>query len=433
MRRFWPPILNLIVLFLSSPALAAQTHSDAFTLALEKGPLAAIAAAWLGGILVSLTPCVYPMVAVTVSVFGARQAKKRSEGVLLSIAFVAGIVAMFVPLGVVAGLTGRLFGSVLQSPWVIGGISLLFMAMAASMFGAFEFALPASATNRLATMGGIGPRGAFVLGLVSGLVASPCTGPVLTGILAFIAKTRSVALGAGSMAAFGLGLGLPFFLVGAFAVQLPKSGRWMVHVKSLFGIVLLVVAVYFLGSAFPKLPHLVPAGTIGAVALVLAAAIGLVLGAVHRDFRSESVAGKVSKVAGVLLVTVGGFSAIALLTRPSATLAWQHVPFSQAKVQARAESRPLLVDFGAAWCGACKELDKQTFSHPSVGEEASRFIALKIDATNDEDPLVASTIKQLNVIGLPTVIVFDSQGREVKRFTDFVPANVMLDALRAAR
>jgi thioredoxin:protein disulfide reductase len=433
MRRFWPPILSLIVLFLSNPALAAQTRSDAFTLALEKGPLAAIAAAWLGGILVSLTPCVYPMVAVTVSVFGARQAKKRSEGVFLSIAFVAGIVAMFVPLGVVAGLTGSLFGSALQSPWVIGGISLLFMAMAASMFGAFEFALPASATNRLATMGGIGPRGAFVLGLVSGLVASPCTGPVLTGILAFIAKTRSVALGAGSMAAFGLGLGLPFFLVGAFAVQLPKSGRWMVHVKSLFGIVLLVVAVYFLGNAFPALPHLVPASKIGAVAIVLAVATGLALGAVHRDFSSESVAGKVSKAVGVLLVTVGGFSAIALLTRPSATLAWQHVPFSQAKVQAGAESRPLLVDFGAAWCGACKELDKQTFSHPSVGEEASRFIALKIDATNDEDPLVASTIKQLNVIGLPTVIVFDSQGREVKRFTDFVPANVMLDALRAAR
>ena len=148
MRRFWLPTLSLILLFSTNPAFAAQTRSDAFTLALEKGPFAAIAAAWLGGILVSLTPCVYPMVAVTVSVFGARQAKKRSEGVFLSIAFVAGIVAMFVPLGVVAGLTGSLFGSALQSPWVIGGISLLFMAMAASMFGAFEFALPASATNR---------------------------------------------------------------------------------------------------------------------------------------------------------------------------------------------------------------------------------------------------------------------------------------------
>lgn len=228
MRRAWLIGLPLALSLFSSAAIAAPTASDAYSQALERGPLAAVGAAWLGGVLVSLTPCVYPMIAVTVSVFGAREAKSRFEGVLLSLAFVAGIVAMFVPLGVVAGLTGSLFGAALQNRWVITAISVLFVAMAFSMFGAFEFALPSSLTNRLATLGGIGPRGAFVLGLVSGLVASPCTGPVLTGILAFIAKTRSVALGAGSMAAFAIGLGLPFFLVGAFAVQLPKSGRWMV-------------------------------------------------------------------------------------------------------------------------------------------------------------------------------------------------------------
>ena len=381
----------------------------------------------------SLTPCVYPMIAVTVSVFGARQAKSRMEGVYLSVAFVAGIVGMFVPLGVIAGLTGSLFGAALQSPWVVVAISALFVAMAASMFGAFEFALPSSLTNKLATMGGIGLKGAFVLGLVSGLVAAPCTGPVLTGILAFIAKTRSVGLGAGSMAAFAIGLGLPFFLVGAFAVQLPKSGRWMVHVKSVFGIVLLVVALYFLGNAFPALAQFVPGNTIGCVIVLAALAAGLALSAVHRDFSSGSSSARLAKAAGVLLVTLGGFGALALATRPTATLAWLHVPLTEAQAQAREQSRPMLVDFGAAWCGACKELDKQTFSHPSVGEEASRFIALKVDATNDEDPVVVATIKRLNVIGLPTVIVFDSQGREVKRFTDFVPANVMLEALRAAR
>ena len=411
--------------------MAAPGGSDAFSQALERGPLAAMAAAWLGGILVSLTPCVYPMVAVTVSVFGARQAKSRLEGVVLSLAFVAGIVAMFVPLGVAAGLTGSLFGAALQNRWVITAISVLFIAMAASMFGAFEFALPSSLTNRLATMGGIGPRGAFVLGLVSGLVASPCTGPVLTGILAFIAKTRSVALGAGSMAAFAIGLGLPFFLVGAFAVQLPKSGRWMVHVKSLFGIVLLVVAIYFLGNAFPALPRLVPAGLTGLSLAVVAVVAGILLGAVHRDFSSDGRAGKLSKAIGVLLVTFGGFACAALVTRPSSTLAWEHVPYPEARARALQQARPLLVDFGAAWCGACKELDKLTFSQPSVSEEASRFIALKVDATNDEDPLVAATIRQLNVMGLPTVIVFDSQGREAKRFTDFVTADVMSAALRA--
>ena len=430
MRRAWLIEWPLALVLFSATAMAAPAGSDAFSQALERGPLAAMVAAWLGGILVSLTPCVYPMVAVTVSVFGARQAKSRIEGVALSLAFVAGIVAMFVPLGVVAGLTGSLFGAALQNRWVITAISVLFIAMAASMFGAFEFALPSSVTNRLATMGGIGPRGAFVLGLVSGLVASPCTGPVLTGILAFIAKTRSVALGAGSMAAFAIGLGLPFFLVGAFAVQLPKSGRWMVHVKSLFGIVLLVVAIYFLGNAFPALPRVVPGGRNGISLAAIAVAAGILLGAVNRDFASEGGMGKLSKALGVLLVTLGGFAGIALLTRPTASLSWEHVPFLQAQARARQESRPLLVDFGAAWCGACKELDKLTFSHPSVGDEAARFVAVKVDATNDEDPLVASTIKQLNVMGLPTVIVFDSRGNEAKRFTDFVTADVMLAALR---
>lgn len=409
----------------------ASTSSDAFSQALERGPMAAVGAAWIGGVLVSLTPCVYPMIAVTVSVFGAREAKSRLEGVMLSLAFVAGIVAMFVPLGVVAGLTGSLFGAALQNRWVITAISMLFVTMACSMFGAFEFALPSSLTNRLATLGGIGPRGAFVLGLVSGLVASPCTGPVLTGILAFIAKTRSVALGAGSMAAFALGLGLPFFLVGAFAVQLPKSGRWMVHVKSLFGIVLLVVAIYFLGSAFPGLPRLVPGGMLGTALCIAAIVVGGLFGAVHRDFANDSQAGRLSKTVGVLLVTFGGFAGAALLTRPSGSFAWEHVPFSQAQAQARRQSRPLLVDFGAAWCGACKELDKVTFSQQSVSQEAARFVALKVDATNDEDPLVAATIKQLNVLGLPTVIVFDSQGREAQRFTDFVTPDVMLAALRS--
>jgi thiol:disulfide interchange protein DsbD len=109
------------------------------------------------------------------------------------------------------------------------------------------------------------------------------------------------------------------------------------------------------------------------------------------------------------------------------------VPLAQAQEQARTQSRPLLVDFGAAWCGACKELDKLTFSHASVQSEAARFIAVKVDATNDEDPVVADTIKRMKVLGLPTVILFDSSGTEAKRFTDFVPADAMAAALRAVR
>ncbi|MBK9000608.1 MAG: thioredoxin family protein [Myxococcales bacterium] len=404
---------------------------DAFTRALSKGPGYAALAALVGGLLVSLTPCVYPMIAVTVSVFGAREARSRAQGVLLSLAFVLGIVAMFVPLGLVAGLTGGMFGAVLQSKWVIVGISVLFLAMAASMFGAFEFTLPSSLTNKLATVGGIGMKGAFVLGLVCGVIAAPCTGPVLTGILTWIAKTQSAGLGALAMAAFALGLGAPFFLVGAFAVQLPKSGRWMVHVKSLLGVVLVVVALWFLASAFPAMTRLVvPSSTFLAVAAG-AVLLGLMLGAVHRSFEEPGAAAKARKGLGILLTTLGAFAFIAGLSKPSRTLAWEELSVADARAKAATEKRPLLLDFTAAWCGACKELDKHTFSEESVAQEAGRFVAVKVDATDDEDPVVAATMKEHKVVGLPTVLVYDSRGAEAVRCTDFVAAKPFLEAIKS--
>jgi len=412
-----------------SAAAAAGGASDAFTAALAKGPLYAALAALAGGFLVSLTPCVYPMVAITVSVFGGRQTKSRWEGALLSAFFVLGIVAMFVPLGVAAGLTGSMFGSVLQSKWVVVAISLLFLAMAASMFGAFELALPAALTNRLATVGGLGYKGAFALGMVCGLIASPCTGPVLTGILTFIAKSQSASLGAGAMAAFALGLGAPFFVVGAFAVQLPKSGRWMVHVKSLLGIVLVIVALYFLGSVFPLLtryasPTALFLGITGAVVVV-----GLALGAVHRDFAEPGPGNRFAKGAGIALVTIGGFLLVVGAIKPTRTLAWEH-ELEQARAKALREQRPLLVDFTATWCGACKELDKLTFSEPRVATEAGRFVAVKVDATNSDDPKVEAAMEQFKVVGLPTVVVHDSTGQEAVRCTDFVAADPFLDAIK---
>ena len=152
------------------------------------------------------------------------------------------------------------------------------------MFGAFEFALPAALTNRLDDKYGIGYKGAFLLGAACGLIATPRTSPVLTGILAFIAKTRSSALGAAAMSAFGLGLGVPFFAVGAFAVQLPKSGAWMVHVKSILGIVLVVVALHYTSTVFPVLAE--PArATLPFFLLMLGLVVaGVLLGGVHREF-----------------------------------------------------------------------------------------------------------------------------------------------------
>lgn len=403
---------------------------DAFTEALSKGPLYAALAALAGGFVVSLTPCVYPMVAVTVSVFGAREARSRWEGAALSGAFVLGIVAMFVPLGVAAGLTGSMFGSVLQSRWVVMGMAALFLLLAASLFGAFELALPSALTNRLATLGGIGYKGAFLLGLACGLIASPCTGPVLTGILTWIAQTKSAPLGALAMGAFALGLGAPFFAVGAFAVQLPKSGRWMVHVKSILGVALVVVALYFLSTVFPVLSDFAKPGTPLFVGAAVAAALGVLLGAIHREFSEPGAGVKLRKGLGLTLVSAGAFAAVLGIIKPSAVLAWQQGDVHALREQAVRENRPLVVDFTAAWCGACKELDKVTFAAPAVGAEMGRFLAVKVDATNDDDPQVEATLQRFKVVGLPTVLVFDSRGREAVRYTDFVPPEQFLDGIK---
>jgi thiol:disulfide interchange protein DsbD len=417
----------LAVLAAAVPAAAAP--SNQFSDALAKGPLYAGLASFASGLLVSLTPCVYPMVAVTVSVFGARQTSSRTEGALLSAAFVAGIIAMFVPLGVIAGLSGSLAGAVLQSTWVVTIISAVFLVMAAAMFGAFELDIPSSLKNRLAQIGGTGYLGAFLLGLACGPIAAPCTGPFLTGILAWITKTQSAGLGAAAMAAFASGLGVPFFLVGTFAVQLPKSGRWMLLVKSVLGLILVIVALYFLNNAFglfakfarPSRPFLA-----GALSMAL---LGIVLGAIHKSFEGGP-ADKVRKGVGVFLTSIAGTLFIVGATTPERTLVWEHIPPKIARAQAASAQRPLIVDFGAAWCGACKELDKATFSQAQVQQEAGRFMAVRVDATNDDDPEVTSAMSELDVKGLPTVVIFDSKGAEAARYTDFVEASQFLATLK---
>jgi thioredoxin:protein disulfide reductase len=345
---------------------------------------------------------------------------------------VFGIMVMFVALGLLAAATGNVFGAALQNTWVVLGVSLLFVVMAFSMFGAFELALPSGLLNRLATVGGIGLRGAFLLGLVSGIVASPCTGPVLTGILAWVATTRDFLLGTLLMSAFALGLGVPFFAVGAFAVQLPKSGRWMMTVKYVLGVVLLIVALYFAGSKIALLPRLVPYGSAGWMMAGGTLSLGIVLALVLRRVTVERIKSLVLVLA-VVASTLGGHGIVTKLTRAEETLTWQHQNFALHQQRALREQLPMLVDVTANWCTACKELDRETFAHPDVRAEAGRFLAVKVDASVDDDPEVVVTMRALSVKGLPTVILFDSQGREMRRFTDFVKAGVMLSALRDVR
>ncbi len=331
-----------------------------------------------------------------------------------------GIASIFTPIGLAAGLTGSLFGSVLSNPWVIWAIAGVFLALSASMFGAFEFVLPSALTNRLALVGGIGYGGAFALGLVSGVIAAPCTGPVLTGILLWIGKTKSAGLGAGVLFAFSIGLGVPFWLVGTFAVHLPKAGRWMLGVKSFFGVVLAAAALYFLKNAVRPLAHLArPTDSFLFVSLGLVV-FGVALGAIHLTFADTSRWMQFRKGAGILGAVAGLFLFVSWVELPRAHLEWE-ISERAARERALAETKPVLIDFTAEWCGACGELARNTFADPSVMAEASRFVTLKVDATQEEDPLVDHVKDKYGVLGLPTVILLGKNGDERLRFTEFVP------------
>lgn len=400
---------------------------------LAEGSILAFGVAFAGGVLTSLTPCVYPLIPITVSIFGARQAGSRREAMALSGLYVLGIAAMYSALGVGAALTGAAFGSVMANPWVIGFVAVVLVAMAASMFGAFELQLPASLQARLNTVGGAGHAGAFAMGLVSGIIAAPCTGPVLAAALTFVAAKGSVAFGFGIMFAYALGMGLLFFLIGAFSVSLPKSGAWMETVKSLFGVALLAAAGIFLEDAFPAVKAFFSATKEAALVAAGVAAVGVLLGALQASFSGPGPE-RLLKGLGVALL-VGGIvyaagAAGARERERAASFAWLHSE-EEAIALARASGRPVIIDFWADWCAACKELDATAWSDERVRAEASRFVAVKVDGTDGSDAFVKVTEKY-GIVGMPTVIFIDGKGREVpERITGAIEADEMLEKLSA--
>jgi thiol:disulfide interchange protein DsbD len=331
-------------------------------------------------------------------------------------------------------MTGKGFGSALGNPWIVGAIAIVFLALAASLFGAFELALPASLNNRLSSVGGSGVRGAFLLGLVCGLVAAPCVGPFLFGLLGWIATTRNIALGTAAMTLYGLGLGTLFFVVGTFAVSLPKAGAWMVGVKWVGGVCLAYMALAYIRDALPreevhKLAHPGPAYGAGAMVIL---AVGLILGGIHvAAERRNSPIARLSRYAhrASLLPAIAGLFMVVTWYELPPQLHWE-TSESVAIARASEEHKPVLIDFGASWCGACKELDEKTFPDPKVQKEGARFVALHIDATDDDDAAVAKVRQKYHATeGLPVVVFLDSHGQEAKRFTEFVAPDCFATAL----
>jgi thiol:disulfide interchange protein DsbD len=344
---------------------------------------------FVGGLALNLTPCVFPMIPITVGFFAMQSDGRRSRRFALSLAYVIGIVITYSALGVFAALSGRMFGSWLQSPAVLIGFAVLMLILASSMFGVWEFRVPQFIANRSAGRAGV--AGALTMGLFVGIVAAPCVGPVVVALFTLVAAIAKPTIGMAMFATLAFGLGFPYLI--ALNV-FPKPGEWMVQVKKAMGFVLIAMAFYFLRAV------------IGETAFRLGVAASLLIGAVFL-FASRGERGRVMRLACAIILLVGGI-AFAIPPRKGVEVQWQK--YDAALVTAT--GKPVIIDFYAAWCIPCKELDEKVFSETAVAKDLDRFTRVKADLTNNDDPLVRELTKRYAIVGVPTVVFLDSSGHE---------------------
>lgn len=392
-------------------------EADSFARALEEGGLVwAYLLAFGYGFLSSLTPCVYPTIGITVSVFGAKSVKRRRDGFFLALVFVLGIAAMYSTLGLVAGLGGMLFGSLLSHPAVVVTLVLVLVAMALAMFDLYELDVPASWKTRLAGVGlGGGYLGAFLMGLVAGVIAAPCTGPFLLGILTYIGTTGSPFLGFTFLFVYAMGLGVLFLVLGTFAVSLPKAGRWMSAVRSFLGCLLIATAGYLLAVPFPAIGEVFRAGWVYVAIAAALVAGGIAAGGLHLPLRGAGAVAALRKSIGVIAVSVGLYGLFSSLTYAE-PLAWD-TDLPAAERRATEERRPLLLDVTARWCSVCKEIERNVFGDPRVRRALEGTVLAKVDLSSDPDRAEGGEIavlgRSFTLRGLPRMLLFDRQGRLV--------------------
>jgi len=400
----------------------------------ERGMLLAFLLIFLMGLALNLTPCVYPMMGVTISLFGGGSAGGSGGGsgggmraLPRALVYVLGIALMYSTLGVVAAMTGGLFGGWLANPWVLAGIGLLLLAMSLSMFGVYELTAPSGLLTKLGGAAGASLFGTFLAGLLVGVFAAPCIGPPIIALLAYVGSKGDPVFGFWAFFVLSLGLGLPYLVLGVSSgllTRLPRSGSWMDWVKHLFGVILLGVAAFYLCLAIApsKVAYVVPA------ALALG---GLYLGFLEPTGRERAGFRRFKwavGVAGIVAATM-----VAFRTQAPA-VEWQ--PYSaQAVADARAAGRPVVLDFSADWCVPCHELDQNTFTDRGVAEGLARFTRLKVDFTRADAPETIALRDRYAIEGVPTIVFLGADGQEVRaaRIFGFVGPKPFLERLRVVR
>jgi thiol:disulfide interchange protein DsbD len=398
------------------------------TTPVRSGLLWSLLVVFLFGMAASLTPCVYPMIPITMAIVGAKGGGKL-KGFLLSVALVLGMAVTYTTLGVLAAKSGAAFGAFAQKPAFLIPVSLLFAAFALSLFGAFEIALPPRLAMKLQGDGsrkGLG--GAFLMGMVLGPLSAPCVGPVIGTVLIGIAQRGEVFLGGLQLFVFSLGMGVLFMAVGTFSAGLPKSGEWLTRFKQIMGLVVL-------GFAAWNVRLIVPAWANFAMWTVVMLASSAVFGLFET---AEDLVGQFRKGFAILMLALGvllavrsveTFLQVELLPRGGAAVTvkedhsgWMEQDLEGALTKAKAEHKVVLVDIYAEWCAQCKELDEKTW--PEAGVKAwlgQNAVAIRIDTDAKRKDLAA----KLQIRSYPTVILLDAEGKELRRILGFQKPDTM--------
>ncbi|MFP2825633.1 protein-disulfide reductase DsbD [Citrobacter braakii] len=391
--------------------------------------------ALLIGIGIAFTPCVLPMYPlISGIVLGGKQRLSTGRALLLTFIYVQGMALTYTALGLVVAAAGLQFQAALQHPYVLIGLAVVFTLLALSMFGLFTLQLPSSLQTRLTLLSnrqqGGSPGSVFAMGAIAGLICSPCTTAPLSAILLYIAQSGNMWLGGGTLYLYALGMGLPLMLITVFGNRLlPKSGPWMEHVKTAFGFVILALPVFLLERII---------GDNWGVRLWSLLGVAF--------FSWAFITSLQAKHAWMRIVQIILLAAALVTVRPLQDWAFG-VPQAQTQTHlnftpvasvdalnqalAQAKGKPVMLDLYADWCVACKEFEKYTFSNQQVQQALGDTVLLQADVTANNAQDVA-LLKHLQVLGLPTILFFDAEGKEhpEARVTGFMDAATFSAHLR---
>ncbi len=353
---------------------------------------------FLSGMGINLTPCVYPLIPITISYFGARSTSMPGKPYIHAIIYIVGIAITNSFLAFIASITGSMLGFVLQSPFVITGISIFLVILALSLFGVWEVRIPASIAQILSKQFS-GYKGSFFIGLLFGVFAAPCAGPFIIGLMIYVAKEADPITGFLYFLSLSLGMGIPIGILATFSGminRLPLAGEWMIWIKKLLAWILVFMAVFVLRPIMGGFPQRLLMG-------IVAFACGIHLGFWDKSDGKRFYS--IKRIIGIIFILISLY--IPFSYHPHKI---QWITYSDSIIeQAQKEHKPVIIDFYADWCMSCVQIEKKIFHDPEIIDMSKRFVMIRMDLTH-QTPSQRALLKRFDIKGLPTILFITRKG-----------------------